>query len=254
MSRNKSDLLQSAHKDINLKTAKLYANNTLEYLLNNGNKCYQLHDTIILTITPENDYILNADNWKTLTTKSRLNELLGYGVIIFSEKGIWYLELNKSWDSFIFYNDITITKNGSGKWIIKDYHPPFNPDDIKVLRKNINKFAADFINEVIKGNVSKPDLGDCFYCQMRTVEDNIPAGEAFENPNHLLSHIEEKYYVPSLLYRAIEVNQLSPISNSYLHNKWFNDNGENYTCFEDIFRSQALSSLKKYLYRQFSLS
>jgi hypothetical protein len=69
------------------------------------------------------------------------------------------------------------------------------------IRKEINVFAK-LAGETHDPAV-KPGPGDCFFCQMET-EQGEALGDATGDTSHLLSHMEEGYVVPSLVFRALK--------------------------------------------------
>lgn len=61
----------------------------------------QLHQTDILTFTPDNRVVLNASHWYTVTTKDRMNAFLGWGTVA-SNRNEWSVAvrfgvLNDEW-------------------------------------------------------------------------------------------------------------------------------------------------------------
>jgi hypothetical protein len=52
----------------------------------------KLHQTYILTYTPDNRIILNSGGWETVTTKDRMNKMLGWGTIT-SIHGDWHVSV-----------------------------------------------------------------------------------------------------------------------------------------------------------------
>jgi hypothetical protein len=72
------------------------------------------------------------------------------------------------------------------------------------LRKRARTFAADYVDALYAGEISEPGPGDCFGCYFRAQgTDGNPRGP-FGGPDHMLSHLEERYFVPSLVLRALE--------------------------------------------------
>ena len=59
---------------VEAKEAKIIANNTVEYIKPDGTKVIRLHHTDILEFPPRGGVIFNSGGWKTVTTKSRMNE------------------------------------------------------------------------------------------------------------------------------------------------------------------------------------
>ena len=189
---------------------------------------------------------LSSGGYKTHTTKDRLNKILPYPFRLSQVSGLWVLYNLKSNQDYPFCDGLTIDafKNVSG------YDTEYN-NNVK-LRKDIKKYAKGFISALITGKVKRPDGGDCWNCLFREVNTNKPMGEFNNNTDHLTDHIREKYYVPSLFYRAVELYPMSIISNSIMHELWVNDTlPDNWAV--DILREQSYKSLVKYLYSQFNL-
>lgn len=67
---------------------------------NNGNYIIRHHNTDIITITPENHYIIHCRGYRSNSTKKRLN---GYSPArIFCRNFTWYVEAN---NQTILYED-----------------------------------------------------------------------------------------------------------------------------------------------------
>lgn len=74
-------------------------------------------------------------------------------------------------------------------------------------REEVEKYAGDFIEALCDGKVDADMQGDCLYCMARCAEGpdkGKPMGECMGDTTHIDSHIEEPYYVGSLLVRACE--------------------------------------------------
>ena len=82
------------------------------------------------------------------------------------------------------------------------------------MKKRIDKYVNGFIVELKKGTMPMPSGGDCWYCSLRT-DGGVPMGDSMQtlhsdgsltrevNIYHLLSHMSERYYVPSLAVNAL---------------------------------------------------
>jgi hypothetical protein len=154
----------------------------------------RLHNTDVVTITPT-FYILNSGGWRTLTTKVRINR---YSPAYITQKaGIWYI------DNSIFYDGIKI--NLTGQVISKRIL-----DDSKIIKYNnawkvtINKYITRAIERLKKGTIKLPSGGDCWHCLL-TTDKGDALGEAMKNHDHLKSHIEDKYIVPSMIWNAVKI-------------------------------------------------
>lgn len=75
---------------------------------------------------------------------------------------------------------------------------------------------------------------------------HVPLGEVSHDTEHLDSHMEEGYYVPSLLLRALETRYRNPMGVILL---WHGMQEPN-----SLFVSDAMRHLRRYLYQQFGLA
>ena len=129
-------------------------------------------------------------------------------------------------------------------------------DDPKKHRKLIaavNCYAKQYVIKLAAGEIEKPSAADCFYCVMREEKTGKPLGELTKDRDHILSHLEEKYFVPSLVVNAVESKPISRIASDWLCVK-FNHDDIDLSMFDDIARRQIESSLKRYLKLQLGLS
>ena len=98
----------------------------------------------------------------------------------------------------------------------------YNLDDAKKnnrAKRRARQYANSFVDALIAGDVPVPSGGDCWYCCMKT-EDGKALGDALKDGEHILAHVEEKYYVPSLLVNAIERFPVSIAARKYISACW----------------------------------
>lgn len=163
----------------------------------------KLHDTIIVTIYPDNTCTLNSGGWFTPVTKERINNYSPKEVRLSQRNKVWYLN-----DGSEFFDGIIIAENGT----------PINPMSVKdttkldkkrkKLDKMVSKYIKEFCFNIRSGNFNYPSAGDCFDCSMVT-EDGQVLGD-IGNGHHLILHMKDKYYVPSLLYNAFKESHQNP--------------------------------------------
>ena len=65
------------------------------------------------------------------------------------------------------------------------------------------------MKKIEAGELPAPSGGDCWCCSMKN-EKGICLGDLSDNNQHLLDHMKERYYVPSLLVNAIKEKGYNP--------------------------------------------
>ena len=174
------------------KLSRKVANNT--YLIRREEDiALQLHSTDVMTFHPDGSITLNSGGWHTVTTKARINSELSGRQGINQVNGIWYMH-----DGSLFYDGVTIDADGTvlNPRPVTDYELR-----LKALKKQIKTFAKAFAANT--KDIALPGSGDCWGCAMN-VEDNDPRHRMEPmGIDHYFQHMEEGYYVPSLLGNAI---------------------------------------------------
>lgn len=168
--------------------SKKIANNT--YIVKRDNNlAIRLHQTDVVTFTPNNDMILDSGGWMTATTKDRINNAINEaGKRINQKRGNWFI------DGLKFQDGLTIHSNGKITGYAKD-----NPKADNKTKERIKKYARLCADNV---PLEKPSASDCWYCLMRT-QGNESLGDAVKS-DHIKEHIKEKYIVPSLVFNALK--------------------------------------------------
>lgn len=221
-------------------------------LRDNGKIAVCYHETDVLTYCPDGTIVLDSGGWKTSTTKARINEYIPSGWTVYQDKGIWYLQKGHwgrgDYESYPFadgmsLNPETETVKGAGE----------DPAQMLKLKRVASTFASAYVRELLAGNVPAPSGGDCFFCAMREVETGKPLGE-LTNDDHIVSHIEEGYYVPSLLVNAIEAFPVGKLIQGMVGDLWNGASVADYGWLADIAKEQLTRSLRRYLYRQLGIA
>jgi hypothetical protein len=211
------------------------ANNTYAIRGELNTIAVRLHNTDIITFFPDGKVVLNSGGWKTSTTKSRINEFSGLN--IYQSKGIWYVSKPGDWENSVLFKDGMSYFNGE----LKDFAENDNKEN--KLRKQVRDYAKLVVSKL---PLPSPSGGDCWFCSMRT-QENKPLGDSTGNKEHLISHLKEKYVVPSLVYNALEGAGCNPQGGG---SAWFS------VAFGDLkigSPNQIGRFVKKYLYRQLGL-
>lgn len=200
--RSKTDLLKSAPP--NVEKAERVANNTIRYRTDDGDWVIQHQDTPVVTIRPNGDIVLNSGGWRTVTTKERINRYLPEGWTLFQDGGAWYLNYDpwtdrSTWTAF--YDGIKLTRFPDGKYeIAANDNGRAELLRIQEQTKLINRYCAD-LRKLDKLPI--PDNGDCWYCLMRDVKTGETMGDLLQNTDHLLSHLQDRYIMASLILNAL---------------------------------------------------
>jgi len=230
--------------------AHIVDHNTIEYMRENGERVIRLHLTDIVTYLPNGRIKLNTGGWKTVTTKDRINKQLEAncpGWHVWSDKNEMYLGYGR-WNNadhviYHWHDDIIIYGNHvtcDGK--------AYDKEQVKLASKHqrkVKKYAKDFIKALMAGDVPAPGGGDCWFCSF-VGKDGVSWGEMGEHNDHLYAHIVEKYYVPSLLMRAIKLHPVSPAAEQVLAHTW---NNPDKLDLPDFYRGIGSEQLEKSLYR-----
>ena len=192
---------KEANETLSNRQSRKLQNNT--YLQRRGeNIAVLLHETDVVTYLPDGSCVLDSGGWRTVTTKARMNDYAPCW--IFSDKGVWFVSDGR-WDSekrHPYGDGFRIGPRGG-------LHPPVGVSEKKtrVLRKQVKDYAAAFEAAFLAGNVPIPSARDCWFCGMVDKEGK-PWGD--KEKTHYLEHIEEEYFVPSLLYNAMKSAGMGP--------------------------------------------
>lgn len=174
----------------------------------------QLHDTDVVTFHQDGSVTLDSGGWLTVTTKARMNEYLGDRGRVYSDRGKWFFyPSTRGWgslnteDKVRYFDGIRIASDGT----------ILNPPDPKLeerkaeaevkMRKRIDAYVNGYMKALANG-MPVPSGGDCWDCSF-IVSDGPdkgkPLGDVKSDRNdHLISHLTERYYVPTLLWNAMK--------------------------------------------------
>jgi hypothetical protein len=210
----------------------------------------QLHQTDILTFSKSGKVVLNSGNWRTPTTKDRLNSYLPE-MYISQLKGQWFLHKQGENAATYFFEDGMIVSAKTGKVNAKPYQPTNKKAKAEAkLRKDTLNFVKAYVNALFNGEVERPGPGDCFFCYIVDVEIKKP----LPGHDHLLEHIRESYFVPSMLYNAANdfPGLLSVITEDTVARLLEKTEVSDFAV--SISKRQVTACLRKYLYTQLGLA
>jgi hypothetical protein len=136
------------------------------------------HNTDIVTYKSNGDIEIFFNGYHTITTRQRISALTGYACN--GHKGMSTIATT------IVANKATIKSDGN---IITDYDKNLD-DEMDDMKKRIKKYAKAYAEQF--RDMDMPSGGDCWYCSLFQKHTS----------DHLISHMEDEYYVPSLLLLA----------------------------------------------------
>ena len=175
-------------------------NNTYLVVRDDNGYGIRLHDTEVV-IHYKDRIVLNSGGYKTLTTKARMNDYSTH--TIYQKNHVWYVD-----NEIPFKDGITLYNNGTIKGQGKD------PKETIKLTKRVKQYSKDYAKEFIKGNIPKPSNGDCWGCLFHK------NGKPTIAKDHIFSHLEDKYYVPSMLYNMFDSGYLSQYAKGVICEVW----------------------------------
>lgn len=217
--------------------SKKIANNT--YLKRDGeNIVIRLHETNIITFQPDEKIVVSSGGWRTVTTKDRLNKYLPAGLGIAQERGIWYWHRTGDGLRIPFTDGDSIDSKGN---VIFQATPQALKAQ-QVLRKRIAKYAKDMAAAL---PLAAPSGGDCQYCYFKDDKGNT-MGDKAKDTTHLIAHIKDKYYVPSLAFNALK----EAGNSDFIIAIAFRHAAPGAGTYLELARERTERAVKKYLYRR----
>ena len=146
-----------------------------------------LHSTDVITLHPNGGFTLDSGGWRTVTTKERINSYCPVGQLA-QKHGEWTFYLNGH--PHPFADGMMIGPRGG-------VHGGGKKKDVKgwdKMKKRIKTFAQLCADSL---PLPLPSGGDCLICR-------FDSSSAMKDTSHLLSHMEEGYVVPLLVWTALE--------------------------------------------------
>lgn len=205
---------QKLQEKIKNRETKKLANNT--YIVREGDSlAVRLHSTNILSFSPDNTITINSGGWKTVTTKSRINEYLG-NPSISQDRGLWYWWTSgnqSTWkEQRIPFTDGDQIVDGK----LKTQATPSQDKKQSKLRKQIDTYAKLCASKI---PLEKPPGGDCLYCvglltgtpKIGLLNSDEQINYDYEPTDHLLCHMKEGYVVSSLVWKALKEDHTAPV-------------------------------------------
>jgi hypothetical protein len=227
------------------KDRRKLANNTYAERRSADRIAIRLHATDILLFDKSGRVMVTTGGWMTVTTKARLNEYLPGGYRIWSTRGVWYWH-NGTADKRVYTDGDSILPNGK----LNLLGTADDAKDARKLRAKIAKYAKLCADKV---PMSPPSGGDCWGCYFK--DEN---GKEAMGVDHLTSHMDEGYVVPSLVLSALKERGCTP----FIQGAAFADPNtapENVTMTaigwaHDVARDHVKRAVAKYMHRRFGIA
>jgi hypothetical protein len=200
--------------------------------VNDENIAIRLHDTNIVIFASDGTITLNSGGWRTPVTKERINDALrDQGLLsVGANKGLWYI------GGSLFYDHMQV-KDG----VVLN---PQVPVDMEYYKKKVDNmvkvYIKGFVDQIVTKGMPTPSAGDCWECSMIDVKTGK---QAFTGVDHLLLHMEEKYYVPSLFINATvekKYGDMQTVWGMMVHDMDFRKR-ESHDILSKYFRSRKLA-------------
>jgi hypothetical protein len=217
--------------------AKKIAHNTVEYTRPDGTKVIRLHLTDIMEFLPDGSVRLDTGGFKTHTTKDRLNQYLPKPWQVWAHQGIWYISKSGIPGDYVFSDGVVIYPNGNLSGI--------NPDEstrCRSVAKKINKYCKALAK---LDELPTPNEGDCWYCLLQTGKGQS-LGDVSGDTDHLMSHLDEMYFVGSMIMRAMQHAGCT----GYMINAAFSNDSR----IQKQARGQVVRAVRRYLRAKLGLS
>lgn len=177
------------------KTSRPVACATHLIRLSNNEIGVRYHETDVVKIRKDGSYVLDSGSWFTKCTKQRIEEFSPARIV--SVDGVWTIG-----DS-LFEDGIRVSRKGCPIMAHRGKALEHFLKEKRQLDKVVRKYITAFVQETQHPDFPEPGNGDCFYCSMATAE-GLTLGDTGRDFDHLFSHFEENYFVPSLLLNALK--------------------------------------------------
>ena len=189
------------------------ANNTYLVRRADGEIAVMLHETDVVIYYHDGTVKFDSGGWRTPTTRERINQYSPATVM--QQAGVWLIN---ALDSTVTFADgmaleINQTMNVA-KWI--NMGPPIH--ELLTLRDQVKRYVDEFMRLFDEDQVPAPSNGDCWHCLFTSGDNATIVGAP--STSHLVEHMRERYYVPSLVMAAIKRYPVSDVAKAYLRAKF----------------------------------
>ena len=227
------------------KTSRPAENNTRVIRLDASTVGVRLHETIVIRFTGEGAITLDSGNWRTVTTKERMNAYLPMPWRVYSEKGQWRFYNMQTRESWGYADGLTVLPDGT----VTGTLPPDKEREEKENRKAVKAYARGYVDALAKGQTDNDN--PCEECVDHFDDGRIP------DTAHLWGHIRAKEY-PYTLSEYLTYTAHSPHLSSFARDTWYPYTlagriGE-VDAWSSIAKRQYTRAIEQFLFAQFGLT
>ena len=215
---------------------------TILYKHDDGSISVKYHEIDVVTYHPDGGITFDSGGWKTQTTKRRMNDYTSLSID--TEQGVWSVGKwgDQEFERVTFEDGMTILPDKTARYV----GDPPSEKEILALRKRVSGYAKKFADNL--EGIGLPDGGDCWICieeRNETWRGDPHTGSA----EHLLSHIEEDYFVPSLVFAALKESNYGDYY-GYMIQEVMAGNRKLDSCY----KTDMARFIRKYIQRRLGLS
>jgi hypothetical protein len=187
-------------KDRPVPTQYGYPRATRIIRLNDNTIGVRYHSTDVVIFHADGSVTLDSGGYRTVTTKRRMNDFTR--ITVRQKQGMWYA------NDEVFYDGMRFDAQGLHMKNEENDKQVIEVERVQKLTKQINEFTKGIKAGLEDGSINVPSSGDCWYCLFKWDESSN---------DHLQSHLDESYHVPSLIRNAIERSGSRAEMDYFLH-------------------------------------
>ncbi len=169
----------------------------------------RLFETDVFHLHGAGGMTIVSGGWRTRYTRGVINQLLPKDTHLLSDGGLWVVKGKRC--TALFHDGMVVREDGTIQGA------GMAVGEITQRKKQLAKakrFCRRFVDRLLAGEVAAPGLGDCMYCQVEAGNQKTKIGVLMpdgslrdhtfdEQGDHVRGHVDEGYFVPSMLWNAI---------------------------------------------------
>lgn len=161
----------------------------------------RLYSTDVVTIHADGRYTLTSGGWLTPTTRSYIEQVAPVRIWA-SGSCFWMFKSRGGTGPYVFRDGVVV--DSTGRPLGKTLNPESVLDKKKKLDQQIRRYIAGFCRHLSCLN-EFPDMGsDCLACRYKADPRDTEGVMGKSGHGHLLDHLRESYYVPTLAFNAVQ--------------------------------------------------